>query len=203
MTFVVALTGGIGSGKSAAAEEFARLGATIVDTDAIAHELTQVGGAALTAIRDAFGANYIDASGAMARDKMRKLIFKDTAAKKRLEAILHPMIRAEAQRRIAAAVGPYVVLVVPLLVESSGYRAQVDRIVVVDCSEEVQVARVRARSKLSDQEVRGILRAQTSRVARRSVADEVIDNTGTLEALRAQVRALHRHFLVSATSAYR
>jgi dephospho-CoA kinase len=115
--FVVGLTGGIGSGKSAAADEFGRLGAAIVDTDAIAHALTRPGGAAIPAIRAAFGESAIDSSGAMDRSRMRELVFKDPAQRKRLEQILHPLIRDENDRQIAAAKAPYVVMVVPLLVE--------------------------------------------------------------------------------------
>lgn len=201
MSFVVALSGGIGSGKSVAAETFADLGATIVDTDAIAHDLTRTGGAALPAIRRLFGDAYIDASGAMDRARVRKLVFGDAAARKALEALLHPMIRAEAQRRVAAAAGPYVVLVVPLLVESSDYRSRADRVLVVDCPEPTQVARVRARSGLTEDEVRGIIRAQAPREARLAVADDVIDNGGDVEALRRQVQALHRRYLEQAAQA--
>ena len=143
--FVVGLTGGIGSGKSAAADEFARLGATVVDTDAIAHELTQAGGAALPEIARIFGKDFIrDAK--MDRQRMRARVFSDPAAKKVLEGLLHPLIREESKRRIAAAAGPYVVHVVPLLIESPDYRRRVDRVLVVDAPEEAQLARVRARS---------------------------------------------------------
>src|SRR6266550_8029348 len=145
VSFVIGLTGGIGSGKSAAAEEFARLGASVVDTDAIARELTGRGGAALPKLERLFGAEFIAASGAMDRKKMRERVFSDPAAKRALEALLHPLIREESQRRIAAAGGPYVVHVVPLLVESPDYRQRVDRVLVVDAPEEVQVARVLGR----------------------------------------------------------
>jgi dephospho-CoA kinase len=195
MPLVIGLTGGIGSGKSAAAEEFARLGATVVDTDAIAHELTCAGGAAISDVRRLFGDAYIDASGAMDRRKMRELVFSDSRAKQRLEALLHPLIREESQRRIAAAAGPYVVHVVPLLVESPDYRRWVDRVLVIDCPEDVQLARVRARSGLAEDEVRRVIAAQTTRDMRRGAADDLIDNGGTLQALRAQVDALHRRYL--------
>ena len=138
MPLVIGLTGGIGSGKSAAAEEFSRLGATVVDTDAIAHELTCAGGAAISGVRRLFGDSYVDADGAMDRRKMRQLVFSDPRAKQRLEELLHPLIREESRRRIAAASGPYVVHVVPLLIESPDYRRRVDRVLVIDCPEDVQ-----------------------------------------------------------------
>ena len=195
---VVGLTGGIGSGKSAAAEEFGRLGATVVDTDVIAHELTRAGGAAMPQVRRLFGEDYVDAHGAMNRAKMRALAFRDAAARKKLEQLLHPLIRAESDRRIAAASGDYVVHVVPLLVESRDYRQRVSRVLVVDCPEEVQIARVRQRSRLSDDEIRGILRSQASRAERLAAADDVIDNSGSLDALHKQVRELHAKYLEQA-----
>lgn len=198
MTFVVGLTGGIGSGKSAAAEHFARLGVAVVDTDAIAHELTRAGGAAIGAIRAQFGDAVIAPDGAMDRAKMRALVFADPQAKRRLEALLHPMIRAEAERRIAAARTPYVVLVVPLLVESGDYRARVQRVLVVDCPEALQIERVVARSGLTPAEVEAILRSQASRQARLAAADDVIDNSGDLAALHKQVEKLHELYLALA-----
>jgi dephospho-CoA kinase len=195
VTFIVGLTGGIGSGKSAAATLFEELGAAVVDTDAIAHALTAPGGAAIAAIRAAFGDEVIDARGALDRAAMRRKVFADAQAKARLEAILHPMIRAEADRRCAAASAPYVVLVVPLLVESGGYRSRVQRIAVVDCPEAVQVARVMSRSGLSAAEARAIMAAQAGREQRLAAADDVIDNGGALSALRPQVEALHRRYL--------
>lgn len=195
MGLVVGLTGGIGSGKSAAAAEFGRLGATVVDTDAIAHELTRAGGAAMPEVRRLFGAEFVDAGGAMDRAKMRAHAFRDPEAKKNLERLLHPMIRAESERRIAAASGPYVIHVVPLLVESAGYRERVSRVLVVDCPEEVQVARVRQRSGLAEEEVRRILKSQASRQDRLAAADDVIDNSGPIDALHKQVRKLHADYL--------
>ena len=143
MPFVVGLTGGIGSGKSAAADAFGKLGAAVVDTDAIAHELTGPGGAAVPEVLRQFGKAFVDASGAMDRKRMRDLVFSDAEEKQRLEGLLHPMIRAESARRIATAPGPYAVHVVPLLVESPGYRERVDRVLVVDCPEALQISRVR------------------------------------------------------------
>ena len=195
MTFVVGLTGGIGSGKTAAADEFASLGATVVDTDAIAHELTERGGAALPAVEKLFGRAFIDPAGGMDRKKMREHVFASPGAKRALEGLLHPMIREESARRIAGAKGPYVVHVVPLLIESPDYRSRVDRVLVVDAPEETQTARVHARSGLSGDEVRRIMRTQVPRAERLAAADDVIDNGGSREALRKQVAVLHQKYL--------
>ena len=195
MSFVVGLTGGIGSGKSAAADEFGRLGAIVVDTDAIAHELTQAGGPAIPEVERIFGKDVIGDSGAMDRKKMRDRVFADPVARKALEALLHPMIREESRRRIAGARGPYVIHVVPLLVESGDYRGRVDRVLVVDSPEELQVERVRARSGLSEAEVRAIIANQATRADRLAAADDVIQNAGTIDALRKQVAALHQKYL--------
>ena len=197
---VVGLTGGIGSGKSAAAEEFARLGATVVDTDAIAHELTRPGGAAIPELRRRFGDAFVDSSGAMDRSGVRALVFADPEARKKLEALLHPMIRAESERRIASASGTYVVYVVPLLVESGHHRGRVDRVLVVDCPEEVQLRRVQLRTGLAEDEIRRIIAAQVSRGKRRAAADDLIDNSDTLGALHKQVGALHRKYSALADS---
>ena len=149
-------------------------------------------------MRRLFGDEFVERSGAMDRAKMRALVFRDRAAKKKLEELLHPMIRAESERRIAAANGPYVVHVVPLLVESPGYRERVARVLVVDCPESVQVERVRQRSSLAEDEVRRIIDAQISRQDRLAAADDVIDNSGTLDALHKQVRELHERYLALA-----
>ena len=194
MSFVVGLTGGIGSGKSAVSDQFAALGATVVDTDVIARELTDKGGAAVAEVERIFGKDFI-ADGAMDRKRMRERVFADPAAKRALEGLLHPMIRAESARRSVAAPGPYVIHVVPLLIESPDYRRRVDRVLVVDCPEETQVERVRARSGLSADEVRAIMRSQASRAERLAAADDVIDNSGSRDALRKQVAALHQKYL--------
>jgi len=195
MSFVVGLTGGIGSGKSAAAAEFERLGATVVDTDEIAHELTQAGGKAIAELERLFGSQVLGDSGAMDRAKMRERVFADPAAKQALERLLHPMIREESERRISRATGPYVVHVVPLLVESPDYRRRVDRLLVIDTPEELQVERVRARSRLSEVEIRAIIASQATRAERLAAADDVIENRGTIDALRRQVAAYHRKYL--------
>jgi dephospho-CoA kinase len=198
MRLVVGLTGGIGSGKSAAADEFARLGATVVDTDAIAHELTGPGGAAIPEVWRLFGDALVDPAGAMDRKRMRELVFADADKKRRLEALLHPMIRAESERRIAAAPGPYVVHVVPLLVESPDFRERYRRVLVVDCPEALQVARVRQRSGLPEEEIRRIIASQIQRETRLAAADDVIDNSGTIAAMQQQVRGLHEKYLAQA-----
>ena len=199
MGLVIGLTGGIGSGKSAAADEFARLGATVVDTDAISHELTAAGGGAIAEIMRQFGSAFVDAAGAMNRKRMRDLVFADAEEKQRLEALLHPMIRAESARRIAAAFAdrsaPYVVHVVPLLIESPGHRERVGRVLVVDCPEDLQVARVRARSGLPEGEIRRIISTQVQRQKRLAAADDVIDNSGTIAAMQQQARRLHETYL--------
>jgi len=196
--YIVGLTGGIGSGKSAAAAAFARLGAEVVDTDAIAHELTAPGGAAMPAIRKEFGDEVVAANGALDRAVMRRMAFSDGQIRSRLEAILHPMIRIAADRRCASSLSPYVVLVVPLLLESGNYRQRVHRLLVVDVSESTQVARVVGRSAMKENDVRAIMATQASRAERLAAADDVIDNEGDLAALRQQVEALHRRYLAHA-----
>lgn len=195
---IVGLTGGIGSGKSAAAECFAKLGAAVVDTDAIAHELTGPGGAAMPALKSAFGQAVMAADGRLDRETMRRQAFADADTRKRLEAILHPMIRARSDARCIdalAAGAPYVVLVVPLLVESGAYEGRVGRVVVVDCDDEVRIARVMARSGLARAEVERIMAAQASRAQRLAVADDVIDNNGSLDLLGEQIAQLHDRYL--------
>ena len=179
----------------------APLGATVVDTDVIARELTEAGGAALPHIKSLFGDAFITARGTMDRDAMRQRVFSDPAAKRALEGLLHPMIRAEADRRIAASTGAYIIYVVPLLIESGGQRDRVQRILVIDAPESLQVERVRARSGLSDKEIRAIIAQQAARPARLAAADDVIENTGSLDALRKQVAALDARYRKMAVSA--
>src|SRR5207248_1347434 len=157
-------------------------------------ELTEAGGAALPHIKSLFGDAFITARGAMDRDAMRARVFSDPAAKLALERLLHPLIRAEADRRIAAAPGPYVVYVVPLLIETGGQRDRVHRVLVVDAPEAQQLERVRARSGLSDKEIRSIIAQQASRATRLAAADDVIENAGALDALRKQVAALDARY---------
>jgi dephospho-CoA kinase len=155
--FVIGLTGGIGSGKSTVADTFVALGASLVDTDAIAHELTGPQGAAMPALQAAFGDSILSADGAMNRAAMRQLVFSDPQAKSRLESLLHPRIRQLAAERCQAATTPYVILAVPLLLESGNYRQRCQRIAVVDCPESVQISRVMQRSSLPADEVRRIM----------------------------------------------
>jgi dephospho-CoA kinase len=201
-TLIVGLTGGIGSGKSAAANHFARLGATVVDTDLIAHELTASGGAAMGALQGAFGNCIVATDGRLDRSAMRALAFADPAARRRLESILHPLIRAETERRckLAAANGaPYIVLVVPLLVESGDYRQRVGRILVVDCADELRIARVELRSGLSRAEIERVMAAQAGRSDRLAAADDIIRNDGPPAELTAQVERLHLDYLARAS----
>jgi dephospho-CoA kinase len=198
MTFVVGLTGGIGSGKSVVAELFARRGITVVDTDAIAHELTTAGGGAIEAIRESFGSDFITREGALDRARMRALVFGDPQSKRRLERILHPRIRAESTARIAAADSPYAILVVPLLVEAGADDPRYQRVVVVDCDEDVQIERVMRRSHLSADEVRRIMASQVGRQDRLDAADDVVDNSKGIDGLEPQVEKLHRHYLALA-----
>ncbi|MFU2486251.1 dephospho-CoA kinase [Thauera sp. WH-1] len=196
--YIVGLTGGIGSGKSAATEHFAALGASVVDTDHIAHALTAPRGAAIDAIRNSFGDVMIAADGSLDRAAMRARAFSQPDARRQLEAILHPMIRDESARQCRAAGGPYVILAVPLLVESGSYRQRCDRICVVDCPEALQIERVSRRSGLDEAQVRAIMATQASRQQRLAVADDVIDNGGSLAALQAQVDRLHAAYLAAA-----
>ena len=196
MSLVVGLTGGIGSGKSTAADAFAALGVTVVDTDAIAHELSSTQGGAIPEIVAAFGADILRSDGALDRAAMRRLVFSDPVAKAKLEAILHQMIRRESEMRCRnAGNAPYVVLVVPLLVENDSYRHFVDRVLVVDCDESSQIDRVVARSGLAEEEVRAIMAVQATRAERLAAANDVLVNDQGRETLRVRVADLHRRYL--------
>jgi dephospho-CoA kinase len=191
----IGLTGGIGCGKTTVANMFAALGASVVDTDLIAHSMTVPGGPAMPAIRAAFGERYLTADGALDRAAMRALVFSDSAAKLRLEAILHPLIRATADAEAAAATGAYVIYVVPLLIESGSWRDRVARVLAIDCPEPMQVARVMTRNELQKEQVQAIMAAQVSRQERVAAADDVIMNDNGIAALRPQVEALHEKYL--------
>jgi len=195
MPYCIGLTGGIGSGKSAAADIFKELGAAVVDNDEISRELTAADGAAMPEIRKQYGPEFVAADGSLNRERTRRLVFGNAEARKKLEAILHPMIRTEARARVAAARAPYVILVVPLLLESDAYTDLVRRVLVVDCSEERQIERAMRRSRISADEVRAIMASQLSRAARRARADDVIDNDGGMEVLRRRVDEIHSEYL--------
>lgn len=202
MSYLIGLTGGIGSGKSVVADLFAAHQVPVIDTDAVSHMLTAAGGAGLPSIRAVFGERMITPEGALDRVAMRAHVFAEPKARKQLEAILHPLIHAEVERRISAEHSrgnqPYLILVVPLLIESSTYRQRVQRIAVVDCSEATQIRRVMARNGLSQNEVEQILQAQATRAERLAVADDVIENDGQLAALAPQVTRLHDKYLALA-----
>jgi dephospho-CoA kinase len=194
--FEVGLTGGIGSGKSTVADLFAAHGVPLVDTDLIAHRITAPNGIAMPAIAAEFGNEFVAADGALDRARMRTLVFADDNARKRLESIVHPLIRAETEREQREAQGPYVILVVPLLVESGTWKSRVDRVLTVDCSVETQISRVMNRNGFSREQVLAIIARQATREARLEAANDVIDNDNvSLESLEAQVDARHRVYL--------
>ena len=190
--FRVALTGGIASGKTTVADLFGSLGIPLIDSDIIAREVVEPGQPALAAVTQAFGNSVLGADGRLDRRRLREIIFADAGARARLEAILHPAIRAETERQSAAAArsGPYQVLVIPLLTEG-GRRDHVDRVLVVDAPEAVQVERLMARDSVTLEQAQASLRAQAQREARLQLADDVVTNNGLIDELRAQVAALH------------
>ncbi len=199
MPLMIGLTGGIGSGKTAAATFFAALGADVVDTDVIAHELSQPQGAAIPAIRQTFGDKYITDDGALNRKEMRKLVFSDESSRRKLEAILHPLIRAEVVHRTASFCGPYGIIVVPLLLETGDYREMIRRILVVDCSEQAQLVRTLARTGLDERTVQAIMATQISRMERLNQADDVVVNDSDMLHLKRQIDALHNKYLALET----
>jgi dephospho-CoA kinase len=191
---VVGLTGGIGSGKSAAAQRFADLGAPVIDTDRIAREIVEPGQPGLRRIEKTFGKEVLDEHGRLRREYLRRIVFHDPARRMQLESLLHPLIRDEALRRIEALDMPYCVVVVPLLVETD-FTTLVDRVLVVDTPLTLQIERVANRDGLSEEEIRAILAAQTGREERLAAADDVIVNNRDLKHLERQVDALHEHYL--------
>ncbi|MBK6743014.1 MAG: dephospho-CoA kinase [Hydrogenophilales bacterium] len=194
--FTVALTGGIGSGKSAVAELFSHHGVDVIDTDRIAHVLTAPDGAAMSEIIEGFGPVSVALGGGLDRAWMRALVFEDASARRRLEAILHPLIRAEAAHQLSRSISPYALLVVPLLAETTGaYDDIVDRVLVVDCAETTQVRRVVERNGYSEAAIRAIMASQASRAMRLDIADDVIENEGDRNALAAQVARFHLRYL--------
>ncbi|MFL6676501.1 MAG: dephospho-CoA kinase [Massilia sp.] len=196
--FSVGLTGGIGCGKSTVADLFAARGASIIDTDEIAHGLTAAGGGAMPALLAEFGPAFATPDGALDRARMRQLVFSDPGARARLEAILHPRIREATAAAALLASGPYLVFVVPLLIESGSWRERVSRILAIDCPEAMQVARVMARSGLPEAQVRAIMAAQVTREQRLAAADDVLVNDDGIDALAPQVEKLHAFYLAEA-----
>ena len=195
---LIGLTGGIGSGKTAVSNRLAQLGAGVIDTDLIAHQITAPGGYAIAPIQGHFGADFIASNGALDRSKMRSLVFQNLEAKKALEAITHPLIKQETIKQanqLAEAGFPYLVFVVPLLIESGTWIGLIDHLVVVDCPEELQIERVMQRSNLSKAEVEAILKAQATRQERLTVADTVIENQGKQVDLQSAVEQLHQKIL--------
>lgn len=191
MSYVVGLTGGAGSGKSTVAEVLERCGAAVVDTDAISHQLTQAGGAAMPEITAVFGTELLDELGGLHRARMRDLAFRDTEARTRLEAILHPLIHRASLEAVAGKAEEIVVLVVPLLFERMTYRAALGRVVCVDCSVATQIERVSRRPGVGTDQASAIVRSQLPRPLRLQLADDVIHNEGGIAALSAAAVALY------------
>jgi len=199
LPFVVALTGGIASGKTAVSDRFAVLGVPVIDTDVIAHQVVEVGQPALEDIRGAFGDDFLLSDGKLHRSKLREAIFTDAFAKQKLEAILHPAIRARVQDEIAAVVADYCVVVIPLFTETGSYD-WVDRVLVVDTDEVTQINRVMQRDGVSRQQAEAALASQTSRQSRLALADDVIENNGSIAVLDGEVKRLHHLYRKLAVS---
>ena len=194
----VGLTGGIASGKSTVARRFAARGVPVIDADEVARELVAPGEPTLAAVVRRFGPGVLRADGSLDRRALRSQVFASSDARRDLEAILHPPIRATMERLAGSAQGPYVILSIPLLVEGGDARSRVDRILVVDTTEEEQLARLQARDGSSREEARAMLAAQASRAVRLALADDVLDNSADLATLDTRVEALHRRYLALA-----
>ena len=190
----IGATGGLGAGKTTVSRMFAGLGVPIVDTDEISRELTASGGKAIPAIRDAFGDAIFSADGGLDRAALRAQILADEAAKRRLEDILHPLIRAQVESRMAAVEAPYVLVVIPLLVETGAYDKMLDRVLVVDCSEQTQLQRSLARGGWSEAEIRAMMMKQATRQDRLARADDVLDTDCDLDELSNRVSALDQKY---------
>lgn len=196
MTFVVGLTGGIGCGKSSASEFFAEFGIVVIDTDVISRQLTQPCGLAIDQIRKTFGNTFLASDGSLDREKMRNLVFSDLESKIKLEKILHPFILSEVVRLVKQAQSPYIVVVIPLLLETNDYDNLIDRVLVIDCEEQQQISRTMARNQLSEQFVRAIMASQVARKDRLREADDVIFNGQDIEFLKMQVAQIHNKYMI-------
>lgn len=196
MTFVVGLTGGIGCGKSSASEFFAEFGIVVIDTDVISRQLTQPCGLAIDQIRKTFGNTFLASDGSLDREKMRNLVFSDLESKIKLEKILHPLILSEVVRLVKQAQSPYIVVVIPLLLETNDYDNLIDRVLVIDCEEQQQISRTMARNQLSEQFVRAIMASQVARKDRLREADDVIFNGQDIEFLKMQVAQIHNKYMI-------
>ena len=190
----IGLTGGIASGKSTVTQRFAELGVPVIDADVASRNVVQPGTPGLAQVVQRFGVGVLDADGRLDRRALRNLIFKDSSLRRALDAILHPLIRADMEREAAQAHGPYVIMAIPLLVEG-GSSERVDRVLVVDADETLQIQRLQARDGSSEDETRAILSSQASRAARVAAADDVLLNTGTVADLRQAVDRLHEQYL--------
>ena len=191
--FTVVLTGGIASGKTAVSDGFRHLGVPVIDTDVIARQLVEPGQPALALSAEIFGPGILDSTGGLDRKKMREAIFSDHEKKAQLEQVLHPLIGEEVLKRLEQLSAPYCILVVPLYAESGSYR-WVDRVLLVDVSEEQQIRRVMLRDDISQEQAEAILDAQASRAERAALADDVIDNSGTLDELEGKIESLHKKY---------
>lgn len=196
MTFVVGLTGGIGCGKSSASEFFSEFGIVVIDTDVISRQLTQPSGLAIDQIRKTFGNTFLASDGSLDREKMRNLVFSDLESKIKLEKILHPLILSEVVRLVKQAQSPYIVVVIPLLLETNDYDNLIDRVLVIDCEEQQQISRTMARNQLSEQFVRAIMESQVARKDRLREADDVIFNGQDIEFLKMQVAHIHSKYMI-------
>jgi len=191
--YIIALTGGIASGKTMVSDEFARLGAPIIDTDIIAHEIVEPGQIALQDIESAFGSKIIDDHGRLRRRELRSIIFSDSKAREKLESILHPRIRQAAVNAISRVTSDYCILVIPLLTEKEGFPG-IDRVLVVDVESETQISRLMARDNSSRKQARQALASQLTRKERLNLADDILDNTGSPEQARQQAEQLHKKY---------
>jgi dephospho-CoA kinase len=197
----IGLTGGIASGKSTVTQRFTELGVPVIDADVASRTVVEPGTTGLTQVVQRFGPQILDAAGRLDRRALRTLVFEDPESRKALDAILHPLIRAEMEREALEAKGPYVVMAIPLLIEGGDAHRRVDRVLVVDTNETLQIQRVQVRDDASIEQARAILASQASRAARLRAADDVLSNTGTVAELRQAVDRLHEQYLQLAHSA--